>query len=119
MAGRGTIAFVEFKPIGGHGVGHGGIDAGDACVAAAEHRRLVMACALDHPAVETRHFRLVARTDHRGQIVGQHGRGTRQHRPGNVGQLAAGRPVDQLPRGRGDLDLAHAHDIALAKSEAR
>jgi hypothetical protein len=74
---------------------------------------------LDHPAMETRYFGLVACADHRREIVRQNVCRTRQDRLSDVLAIATRCPVDQLSRGLRDRDLVAAHDIALAKSEAR
>ena len=121
MAGHQAIALVEFQPVGGDRVGDRGIDPPDALMAAAQQRRLVMPGALGDPGMILHDLRLAARTDHRRQVVGQHTGGPCQDRTRNVGDGAARRPVDQFTNGFGDLGfvVGVAHDIALAKSEAR
>ena len=93
MAGGAAVAFIEFAPIRRSAVRDRGGKAVRLPTASVEDRRLLAPGARDHPILQLDHLRLVARSDDRGDVVAQHGRGTPHDRFGNIAHRNGRHPL--------------------------
>ncbi|MCX7158073.1 MAG: hypothetical protein NT176_02650 [Proteobacteria bacterium] len=118
MARCRAVAFVQFEPVGSHPVGHRRLAPARAGAVTTKHRGLRQAGPREHLLVEAGDLRLVARTNDRAEVVGQHARRALLHRTRDVLQPNRSDPRREV-RHVGRNLLALGRHTCFAKSEAR